>query len=232
MSINSFPKFSLIIISGIVLGILGIAGYIGYKEINTNRSKTQEAEIVSNDEVLNRVSILTEVPYDELPVIATVKDIEKLNDQVFFSRAQNGDKLLIYNKARRAILYRPHSNKIIETMTIKPDSENIAGVQDSIKTDIKTFTLNIYNGTDTPGLASALSTKLESEFEDIKTEILNVGNAKASYEKTLLINNKNIEKEIIERLAQTVDAQIVGLPEGEESSEADIIIFIGRDYTN
>ncbi len=229
---NNFPKWVVIAILAIVVGVLGIGIYIGYKEIKANQTKGASAEAISNAEILTKVTMLTEVPYDEIPVIATVKDVEKLKNQMFFSRAQIGDKLLIYNKARRALLYRPHNNKIIETMSIKLDAQGDIKPEDSVESIITPVKINIYNGTETPGLASALSTKLETGVENIMIEIVNIGNAKSPYEKTLVVNNKELAPEIVTKIATAIDADISALPSGEDTADADVLIFIGKDYTN
>jgi len=65
-------------------------------------------------ELVAKVSELIFLPEDELPTIATVSDIESLEDQPFFDRAKNGYKVLIYTSARKAILYDPVENKIVE----------------------------------------------------------------------------------------------------------------------
>jgi len=59
-----------------------------------------------------------ELPKDEEPTIATVLDKEKLKDQLFFAKAENGDKVIIYSKNQKAILYRPSINKIIDVAPI------------------------------------------------------------------------------------------------------------------
>ena len=64
------------------------------------------------------VSKLIEVPTDELPTVATVVDASKVKAQAFFANAQNGDKVLLYTKASKAILYRPSTNKIVEVAPI------------------------------------------------------------------------------------------------------------------
>lgn len=50
---------------------------------------------------------------DEEPALATVEDKTKLNSE-FLRSAENGDKLLIYQGAKKVILYRPSIDRIIE----------------------------------------------------------------------------------------------------------------------
>ena len=74
---------------------------------------TAQAQAEANA-IIAKVSKLMELPTDESPTIATVTDISVVKDQPFFSKAQNDDKVLIYQKAGKAILYRESENKIIE----------------------------------------------------------------------------------------------------------------------
>jgi hypothetical protein len=64
-------------------------------------------------EIIRKVGELTILP-DETPTVATVADKKSLQKQAFFERAENGDKVLIFETAKKAILYRPSTNKIIE----------------------------------------------------------------------------------------------------------------------
>jgi hypothetical protein len=66
------------------------------------------------EDLVKRVSKLIILPTDEAPTIATVSDPEQLKDQPFFARAKAGDKVLIYTNAKKAILYDPVANKIVE----------------------------------------------------------------------------------------------------------------------
>jgi hypothetical protein len=68
----------------------------------------------SNKELVDQVGKLIILPQDEQPTIATVSDLSKLQGQAFFSKAELGDKVLIYQLAKKAILFRPTDNKIIE----------------------------------------------------------------------------------------------------------------------
>jgi len=76
---------------------------------NPERAAARETmELVA---AIGKVMIL---PEGETPTVATVTDPEKLRDQVFFANAKAGDKVLLYTNARRAVLYDPVQNKIIE----------------------------------------------------------------------------------------------------------------------
>lgn len=55
---------------------------------------------------------------EENPIIVTVAKIELLKDNLFFVDAKNGDKVLLFEKANKAILYDPIVNKIINTGTV------------------------------------------------------------------------------------------------------------------
>lgn len=66
-----------------------------------------------NAELIGKISEMIYLPDGEDPSIATVIDSAKINQQQFFSRAENGDKLLVYQKARFIILYRPTEDKIV-----------------------------------------------------------------------------------------------------------------------
>jgi hypothetical protein len=72
-----------------------------------------------------RVGKLIQVPEGE-PVVATVTDKDKLTDQPFFARAENGDKVLIYAEDSIAIIYRESENKIINAGPIAITSDESA----------------------------------------------------------------------------------------------------------
>lgn len=66
------------------------------------------------DALIKRVGELIDLPKDERPTIATVSDKEKIKDQPFFGKAENGDKVLIFTNNKKVILYRPGEDRIVE----------------------------------------------------------------------------------------------------------------------
>ena len=87
--------------------------YSKYQQLKKTQTDSSLAEKESQDLII-KVDKLILLPKGETPTIATVSDIEKLKKQIFFANAVNGDKVLIYPKAKKAILYDPFLNKIIE----------------------------------------------------------------------------------------------------------------------
>jgi|SRR3989344_6319278 len=114
---------AIIVLSLLFLGTSGTAGYLYWTSRQTPPSNTNLVE---------KIGILIELPAGEEPTIATVTDKTKLSDQAFFAPAQNGDVVLIYTDAKKAYLYRPSTNKILDVApvnfptpapTVAPQSE-------------------------------------------------------------------------------------------------------------
>ena len=95
----------LLILLSVSLGV----SYFFYERYNSAIDKESEARKLSKS-----VEQIAVVPPESTPTIATVTDPKALEDQTFFVNAQTGDKVLIYIEAKRAVLYRPSTNKIVE----------------------------------------------------------------------------------------------------------------------
>jgi hypothetical protein len=117
--------FALIIIPAIlVIAASGTAYYFyaqynGLKRITDGNSKTQALKTIGE------VGELMSLPQNEQPTVATVSNAESLRSQPFFARSTNGDQVLIYEKAKIAILYNPSQRKIIEVSTIDLSDQNL-----------------------------------------------------------------------------------------------------------
>lgn len=98
----------------VVLAIIG--GYF-YKNKISYQDPKLEAQAQAR-ELAERVGKLILLPQDEVPTIATVSDPEVLKNQAFFADAKKGDKVLIYPNAKKAILYDPEANLIINVAPV------------------------------------------------------------------------------------------------------------------
>jgi hypothetical protein len=108
-------RWLLILIALLVVG-LGVLtyGYVHTKNQLNAAKNPAAAGKTQTEQIVNQVSKYLELPTGETPTLATVNDVSKLKSQTFFRNAQNGDKVLIYTKSGRALLYRPSTKKIIE----------------------------------------------------------------------------------------------------------------------
>ena len=108
-------------IGGLV--IIALIAWLAYGYITT-RNQLEQAKSPSGtgqtqtQQLVNRVGQLVDLPQNETPTIATVNDAAKLKSQAFFASAKDGDKVLIYSKAGKAVLYRPSTNRVIEYSTV------------------------------------------------------------------------------------------------------------------
>lgn len=105
------------ILTALVLVAAGFATYFWY-EASALKKNPQRAAQQETQKLLANVSELIILPEGETPTIATVTDPERLKEQPFFANAQTGDKVLIYTNSRKAILYSPTQNKIVEVAPI------------------------------------------------------------------------------------------------------------------
>jgi hypothetical protein len=113
-----------------LLAILAIAGATAYgikqKPELLGLSKGPQQVQAEVDRLVSEVGKLIVVPSDEKPTVATITDMDKLKDQPFFSNAKNGDQVLIYTNARKAILYRPIEKRIIEVGAVNINQQEVS----------------------------------------------------------------------------------------------------------
>ncbi len=115
-------KISLELVLFLTVGVLAIGGIGGsyyfygkYKALKANPNMEAQKQ---TDQLISAVGKLMELPKGEMPTVATISDKTKLDNQVFFATAENGDVLFAYTTAMKAILYRPSTNKIINVAPI------------------------------------------------------------------------------------------------------------------
>ena len=113
----AFPVKNIFLGVVVVLTIVLLSAYFFFpaRAVSTDPNVALQREIKN---LTVHIGTFMALPEGEQPTLATVTDKEKLNGQEFFTRAQNGDKLLVYVKAKKAILYRPSTGKIIEVTNL------------------------------------------------------------------------------------------------------------------
>lgn len=224
------------IIMIVVAGSLGSSAYFykQYDKIKKNPNIVAQEEAKS---LTGKVGKLMVLPTDEAPSIATVVDKDKLKDQPFFKNTLKDDKILIYTKAKKAILYRPSTNKIIEFAPLAVGEDNQSAVLGS---DTQNSTSNIeptptsapaktviLNGSKTAGLTTIAETKIK-EIGGIQVLFKNNA-AKSDYTSNLVIDLTGGHDEQVKQIAKSIDGNISSMVDGEvKPSNADILVIVSK----
>jgi hypothetical protein len=226
------------------LAALGSAYYFYSKyQKAVNGGEQLPANEIKN--LTDKIGKFMDLP-DEEPTIATVTDKEKLSGQPFFAKAQDGDKVLIFTQAQKAILYRPGTGKIIEVMSLaSAGQDNLSPTQDQNQTEPtpaesaqnsapeekkpeaeipKVVKVAVYNGTNVKGLAVTLAGKI-SALSNV--EIGDKTNATGTYKKTLVIDLTGNNAEKATEIAGVIGGETGQMPSGETAPEADILVIGG-----
>lgn len=107
--------------AGVVVLVVAMAlGYFLWQFLQAQNDPNKAARITS------KIAALLELPAGEEPQVAQVTDPEKLKTNPFFVDAQKDDFMVIYEKAKLAILYREASNKLIRVdfVELTPGTES------------------------------------------------------------------------------------------------------------
>lgn len=222
-------KLTIIIaVSAIAIVALAfIPSYYFYSQYQDLKKNSQETALAEARALTAKISRLIELPGGEEPVLATVSDKTKLKDQEFFTRSENGDKVLIYEKSRKAYLYRPSTNKLIEVTSL---SMNINNSIDQVKaSEAQQIKIIIRNGTAVSGLTNTYEQDVKLALPD--AVILRRENASVStYSSSVIIPVNQVVRAQAQELADSMGIQIADFPAGENRpNDADIVIILGYD---
>lgn len=98
-----------------------VASYFTYLRVELRKSVqdvAQSVEVETDEEMLSRINKVYALPKTETPSIMYFDDIKSIPQQDFFKKALPGDRLVVYEKTGKAILYRPSTRQIIEISPI------------------------------------------------------------------------------------------------------------------
>lgn len=197
------------------------------KNVVTPQSdKAQKAK--ETKELLAKIGHHMILPAGEEPVVAIIKDKELLaKEQKFYQDAQNGDYLVVYPKAAKAIIYSPKLDVLVNVGPLigqapTPTPEPQVNQKSPLMVEIR-------NGTGKSGLAGTIKQRLETNGLFKITEAIDAG--KKDYEKTIIVDTgKTNNKEAVKQLSGMLGAQIVGnLPAGEKETSAEVLVILGKD---
>ena len=232
MTKKSILGFILFVVVG---GSLATSGYFykQYEKIKKNPNLVAQEEVKN---LVTQVGQLMVLPVDEVPSVATVVDKDKLKDQPFFKNTVKDDKILIYTKAKKAILYRPSTHKIIEfaplaisdnqsqPTVLGTETSNPSPASEPVAEPVKVVLLN---GSKTTGLTN----DAENKIKQINgTQILYKNNAANSdYTASLVIDLTGGHDDLIKQIAQSIDGSVSSMVADEQKpANADILVIVSK----
>ncbi len=163
---------------------------------------------LTHDQIVLQVNKELSIQGDGNPAILTVEDKDRAT-QPFLQEAQNGDKVLLYYKAKKSILYRSSEKRIIHQGIYTPP-------------DAKVF---IRRGTDNQDRVPDIEKQLESvrgitfASQDVSPQ--------RDYRGITIVSVTDRYDEKIAELERLFGTTVVRLPAGESFPEADILIIVG-----
>jgi hypothetical protein len=119
--VHAYRQLAVVLVV-IVLVLLSGWGVYQFLQRDVAGEPVSPSEAAQLEGVIAQVGKLMLLPENEQPAIATVTDLNPLAGQAFFARASIGDVVLMYAGAKKAILYSPEKNKIIEVAPITTDT--------------------------------------------------------------------------------------------------------------
>lgn len=163
---------------------------------------------LTHDEIVLKVNKTLSIQGDSNPAILTVEDKSKVT-QPFLEQSQNGDKILLYYKAKKAVLFRPSEDRIINQGSYTPP-------------DAKVF---IRNGTAEENRVAEVRSQLEEVSAiDLVSED---DSPKRDYRGITIVNVTDRYDEKLRELEGLFGAKAARLPAGETFPDADILIIVG-----
>ncbi|MEK7606370.1 MAG: hypothetical protein AAB458_02140 [Patescibacteria group bacterium] len=124
MNSSQRNTLTILVILVIILGASSYYFFTKYNELKNNPNAATEEEVAALVEEVGKLILL---PADEVPTVATVADPSLLADQPFFANAEEGDRVLIYAQAQKAILYSPSRNQVVEVAPVNIGEGEVQG---------------------------------------------------------------------------------------------------------
>lgn len=219
---------------------IGFGGYAYWQwqqtqELLKDPAKREQEEFKST---VAKIGSLIKLPTDETPTLATVSEADRLKNMTFFKDAQNGDKVLMYIKNRKAYLYRPADEILVEVATINVSDQananqqqpNVLGTQQNStvrnNTSSSVASLTIRNGTQIPNLAATAREKLASSknFEVTSTQDA----ARTDYaQSVVVVLNEEFEQQGKELAKLYKSEPVIVPPQGETVPNTDLLLILG-----
>lgn len=201
--------------------------YFQYRNLKNDPNAEKNAE---TKQLVAQVSKFYDLPTDETPTVATVSDKSKVVDQPFFTKAENGDKILIYRKNKLVILFRPSQNKIINSGPVDLDAATGASTGTTSQAQTPSVAkVGLYNASTTVGITNDAEKTLTSSPYASSLSIAEKKNANnTKLGKVVVVDLSGSNKDLAAKIAATMSGSVGDMPVGESKPTVDVAVYIGK----
>jgi hypothetical protein len=234
-------KIVLFLIAMVLVGAAVAPSVYFYRQYTALKKEVAAAATPKQEDpkaIVARVAKHILLPTGEDPTIMTVTDKQKLSGQLFFVNAKNGDKVLVYEKAKKAFLYDPVADLVIEVGPIMITASESGTLSTAVPTPgtssatlaptpQKAYTFALLNATQVSGLTKTYEAKLLSAIAT--AQVVARGNAKGDYPTSLLVDVTGTRTVEASALAGKLGLTVAAMPVGESTPSADFLIILGAD---
>ncbi len=210
-----------------IVGFVGGSGYAAYYFYSQYQKVVQNPQLLSEketDSLLAQVGKLMYLSETEKPTIFSIVDKEKLNkDQPFLAKAENGDRIIVYIQDRKAILFRPALNKIVD---VAPVNFQDAAATGSAKAN-QIIKVAVYNGTTEPTSADSIAKELTTKATNVVISD-NRPASRSNYATTLVVDLGGKDQVTAGQIAKLLGGQVGEMPDGEpKPADANFLVITG-----
>lgn len=228
--------------------------YIELKEARELASSSQAVSAEEVAKITTEISKFMRLPDNEQPTVLTVNNVDQLKkQQQFFEHAKDGDKVLIYQQNRRAILYRPTDKKVIEVTPIafndqqntqtsqqtqigqeevNPPQPQVAGAASNNQQNQERLQITVLNGTQDPQTTASAVSKIRASNGNIN--INEAGNTSTQRNETIIIlkesasrQERALAQDLVETLGGSIQTSVENEP-GVQQSSTNIVVIVGQ----
>jgi hypothetical protein len=150
------------IITILVIIIIVALGYAVFNKFYMNKTPAGQLTDSQVKSLVKDVSKLINVP-DETPVVAVIAKADQLvAEQKFYTGAKDGDYLIVFPTAQKALIYRKSENRLINVGPIIADPTATTTAQTATPQTTSTSTTAVKEATGTTTTAKKDTTKPKS----------------------------------------------------------------------
>jgi len=196
LKLPRFGRRTTIVIVAVLAILLGIGTYF----FLSRNAKP------SNDAVISQVEKLSGITGVN-PAVLDIIDSSKV-DQPFLKGTQDGDKVVLFYQAQKAVVYRPSTKKIVKTGNFAPPAPQVFLRSGSSNANVEDITKTIIGFKQYTVLSSDTS-------------------AHPNYDKTIVVDLTGRYPNSVVTLADSLHATVANMPSGEIKPSGDILVIVG-----